>query len=66
MVARTVLDTAAVPLSAHGDAHFSGNIGGVPASCGNPLFLIRIATPAGAAGLWIATGAERFIGDDGK
>ena len=63
---QTVLDTAAVPLSAHGDARFSGDIGGVPASCGNPLFLIRIATPAGAAGLWIATGAERFIGDDGK
>jgi len=30
-------------------------------NCANPLFLIRIATPAGAAGRWIATAAERFI-----
>ena len=59
---QTVLDTTSVPLSVHGEAHFSGHIAGVPASCGNPLFLIR----AGAAGRWIATGAERFIGDDGK
>jgi hypothetical protein len=29
------------------------------ASCTNPLFLVRIAIPTGAAGLWIATGAER-------
>jgi len=63
---QTVLDTPAVSLSAHGDARFSGSIAGVPASCGNPIFLIRIATPAGAAGLWIATGSERFIGDDRK
>lgn len=60
-------DTAAVPLNVHGDANFSGHIAGVPASCGNPIFLIRIATPAtGAVGRWIATGTERFIGDDGK
>jgi hypothetical protein len=62
----TVLDTPAVPLSAHGDARFSGYIAGVPASCGNPIFLIRIANLEGANGLWIATGGERFIGDDGK
>jgi hypothetical protein len=62
----TAFDTAAVSLSARGDAHFSGHIAGVPASCSNPLFLIRIATPAAAAGLWIATGADRFIGDDGR
>jgi hypothetical protein len=63
---QTNLDTASVSLSAQGDAHFSGRIDGVPATCGNPLFLIRIATPAGAAGRWIATGTERFIGDDGR
>jgi hypothetical protein len=61
---QTAFDTPAVSLSAHGDARFSGDIPGVPPSCGNPIFLIRIATPAGAAGLWIATGSERFIGDD--
>jgi len=64
---QTVLDTAAVPLNVHGDARFSGHIEGVPASCGNPIFLVRIATPAtGAVGRWIATGAERFVGDDGR
>jgi len=63
----TVLDTPAVRLNAQGDARFYGHIAGVPASCGNPVFLVRIATPAtGAVGRWIATGAERFIGDDGK
>jgi len=59
-----VLDTAKVPLSLRGDAEFSGNLGSIPSTCANPLFLIRIATPAGAAGLWIATGAERFT--DGR
>jgi hypothetical protein len=55
-----VLDTDVVPLSAQGDAHSSGNIGTVPATCGNPLFLLRIATPATqAVGRWIATGAVR-------
>ena len=61
----TVLDTAAVPLNVNGDALFYGHIAGVPASCGNPIFLLRIATPAtGAVGRWIATGAERFTDDD--
>jgi hypothetical protein len=63
--AQTVLDTSAVPLSAQGDAQFAGQIAGVPADCTNPLFLIRINTPAGAAGRWIATGAERVV-DDGS
>jgi len=63
--AQTILDTDPVSLSAQGDARFSGQITGVPATCANPLFLIRINTPAGAAGLWIATGAERFV-DDGS
>jgi hypothetical protein len=56
----TVLDTAAVSLNVHGDADFSGQIAGIPATCANPLFLIRIAAPAGAAGRWIATGTQRF------
>jgi hypothetical protein len=64
--APTILDTAAVSINVHGDAQFSGQIAGIPATCDNPLFLIRIATPAGAAGRWIATGAERFIGDEGR
>ena len=61
-----VLDTAPVSLNTHGDAQFSGQIQGIPASCDDPLFLIRIAAPAGAAGPWIATGTERFIGDEGR
>jgi len=64
--APTILDTAPVPLNVHGDAQFAGQLSGVPAACGNPLFLIRIATPAVAAGRWIATGAERFINDEGR
>ena len=63
---QTVLDTAPVSLNVHGDAQFSGRLAGVPAACANPLFLVRIAAPAGAAGRWIATGAERFIGDEGR
>jgi hypothetical protein len=59
----TILDTTSVSLNVHGDAHFSGQIAGIPASCDNPLFLVRIAAPAGAAGRWIATGTERFVGD---
>jgi hypothetical protein len=56
---QATVDTRQVRLSAEGDAGFVGHIS-VPANCGNPLFLIRIAVPAGAAGRWIATGAERF------
>jgi len=63
---QSIHDTTPVSLNAHGDAHFSGQIAGVPLSCANPVFLLRIATPAGAAGRWIATGAERFVGDDGR
>ena len=57
---QTVFDTDAVPLSDDGDAQFSGHFANVPGTCGNPIFLIRIAVPAGAAGLWIATGASPF------
>ena len=55
-------DTKAVLLSATGHADFWGQIAGIPYSCANPLFRIRIAQPAGAAGRWIATGAERTGG----
>src|SRR5260370_26627081 len=57
---QTVLNTAAVPLSAQGDAQFSGRFANAPGTtCSNPVFLIRIAVPAGAGGRWIATGAGR-------
>jgi hypothetical protein len=59
----SILDTTSVALNTQGDAHFSGQISGIPASCESPLFLIRIAAPAGAAGRWIATAGERHIED---
>ena len=52
-------NTPAVMLDAQGNAQFKGNVGSVPAGCGNPLFLLRIFNPSGARGLWIATGAVR-------
>jgi hypothetical protein len=63
---QAVLDSTPVTLDVHGDAHFSGHLQNIPATCGNPLFLVRISSPAGAAGRWIGTGTERFIGDDGQ
>ena len=63
---QAILDTTGVSLNVHGNASFAGRISGIPAACSNPLFLIRIAAPAGAAGRWIATGTQRFIGDDGN
>src|SRR5262245_38172416 len=59
-----ILDSAPVALNVHGDAQFAGLISGVPSTCNNPLFLIRIAAPAAAAGRWIATGSERVINDE--
>ena len=56
----TVLDTTAVALNVHGNAHFAGQISGIPATCDGPLFLLR------AGGHWIATGSQRFIGDEGQ
>jgi len=56
-----VLDTAPVNLSSRGDAEFSGVVSGIPDSCENPLFLIRIVNPNGALGRWIATGADRTL-----
>ena len=63
---QTVFNTAAVPLNVHGDAQFSGKFAGgqIPGTCSNPIFLIRIAQPAGAAGRWIATGANPSILDE--
>ena len=52
-----IVDTPPVALSLQGDAAFDGVVTGIPAVCDNPLFLIRIATPAVALGRWIATGA---------
>jgi hypothetical protein len=61
-----ILDTTSVTINVHGDAEFSGLLQNIPVTCANPLFLVRIAAPAGAAGRWIGTGTERFIGDDEK
>jgi hypothetical protein len=58
----SVVDTPEVPLSSQGEAHFVGHLDGIPNSCTNPAFLIRISTPAGARGFWIANGTERVIG----
>jgi hypothetical protein len=59
-----LVQTAAVPLSLDGDAHFSGDIGNLPAACMNETdlaLLIRIAEVNGVAvsGPWIAFGAVR-------
>lgn len=59
-----VLDTAPVSLNKHGNAGFSGSIGPITTPCNNPLFLVRIAQPAGAFGFWIGTGAVRSFTDD--
>jgi len=63
---QALLDTPEVPLSQEGNAAFAGLIGSIPAACANPLFLIRIATPAQALGRWIATGTERTTGEDNR
>jgi opacity protein-like surface antigen len=58
------LDTSDVSIDAGGNARFTGMIPGIPATCANPVFLVRIATianpqnPNGARGFWIATGTE--------
>ena len=53
---QVTVNTPLVPLSSQGNAAFSGNFlgGAPPATCTNPLFLIRVD-----AGVWIATGAVR-------
>ena len=50
----TVMETTPVPLSAQGNAQFSGTLTSVPSSCTSPAFLIRVP-----GGPWIATGAVR-------
>lgn len=47
------IDTPATTLSTDGNADLSFRIS-VPATCNNPLFLIRVAS-----GRWIATGTQR-------
>ena len=64
--AQTISDTTPISLNVHGDAHFEGQILDLPATCANPVFLIRIAAPVGAAGRWIATGTERFFEDEAR
>jgi hypothetical protein len=55
------LDTPLVPLSAQGDAEFSGSVGPIPSTCNatNVAFLVRIA-----ANRWIANGAVRSTAKD--
>jgi hypothetical protein len=61
-----IVDSTPVTLNVHGDAQFAGQVSGIPSTCNNPLFLIRISAPAGAAGRWIATGTERSINDEAR
>ena len=51
----TAVDTPAVALSPTGNAELSFKIN-VPATCNNPLFLIRVAS-----GRWIATATKRSV-----
>jgi len=51
----------AASLDAQGNAQFAGRIANIPATCANPLFLLRIARLAPATGRWIATGTERTM-----
>ena len=65
---QVVRDTGEVKLTQQGDAHFRGEVYGIPARCANPLFLVRIGPSfpvAGAVGKWLATGAVRTTGDGG-
>jgi hypothetical protein len=57
------LNSGAATLSPQGDTQLTGHIVNIPATCSNPLFLLRIARLPGANGLWIATGAQRSIGN---
>jgi hypothetical protein len=59
-----VIDTAEVNLSAEGNAHFRGQLDGLPGTCANPLFLVRIGPSfRPAAGRWLGTGAVRTFGE---
>ena len=60
---QTIFTTLPVPLDALGNAEFSGTFNAPPATCNNPLFLIRIGPDLpGANQRWIATGAVRSFG----
>jgi len=60
-----VIDTAEVPLSSLGNAHFRGELNALPGVCTSPLFLVRIGPSfQRAAGRWLATGAVRSVGDN--
>jgi hypothetical protein len=59
-----IIDTAEVKLSAEGNAHFRGQLDGLPGTCASPLFLVRIGPSLhAAAGRWLGTGAVRTFGD---
>lgn len=59
---QAVIDTPAVPFSVQGDAEFVGSLESLPPTpCANPLFLIRLVNNR-----WIAAGAVRVIGNEGK
>jgi hypothetical protein len=63
---QTVRDTTEVRLTAEGNAHFRGEITGIPGVCENPAFLVRIGPSfpvAAAVGRWLATGAVRSTGE---
>jgi len=63
---QVVRDTAEVRLTQQGEAHFHGEITGIPALCASPVFLVRIGPSfpvAGAVGRWLATGAVRTVVD---
>lgn len=63
---QVIRDTAEVKLTQQGDAHFRGEINGIPSLCANPVFLVRIGPSfpvAGAVGRWLATGAVRTASD---
>ena len=58
-----LVDTPAVPLSAQGDAQFSGKVGPLPAGCSSEpdiAFVLRIVQPVAFADRWIAAGAVRI------
>jgi hypothetical protein len=58
-----LVDTPAVPLSAQGDAQFSGTVGPLPAVCSSEpdiAFVLRIVQPVAFADRWIAAGAVRI------
>ena len=63
---QVIRDTAEVKLTQQGDAHFRGEINGIPSPCANPVFLLRIGpsfTVPGAVGRWLATGTVRTTSD---